>query len=462
MTSETEDGWSLQLSQKLCKLPMGRISPQAMEAARLRLLHAVGVSLAHSDLPAATTAWKALGFSRGESFAFGRSLRLGAEDAAFINATIGHGSLLEDCGPGGLREGSHPGTFVIPAALAVAEELDADGAALLAAMVVGYEAVSRIGFAGPPEIVQRRFRPLGVMGAFGSAAASATLMGAGPEQMAAALAIAANLAGGTTQGIFEGTMDAYFEAAFAARNGIVAARLAMAGAACPRAALEGEFGFFQTYGGAAGKLGEMLADRPGLGIETVGTKRFAACLQNQQTLALIADGLKQPLKVEDIARVTITRPAVGTNGLNSPGVSRSAPFANMLSAQMSARFTAASALLGHPVDDPGFFDRHHADTAIVELTRRIDLVPMDEGPVSVQIFLTDGSEIVLDDDKSAVLFPNLADVARRFVLRAGMRVGQQAGADVRDIILSLDCGKKVRAMTCTIAAYLDTARRGAA
>ena len=77
----------------------------------------------------------------------------------------------------------------------------------------------------------------------------------------------------------------------------------------------------------------------------------------------------------DFCAVRTVRPEAGTNGLNSPGVSRSRPFANMLSAQMSARFTAAAALLGHPVDDPRFFASHHADPGIVALTFCDDVGP---------------------------------------------------------------------------------------
>ena len=235
---------------------------------------------------------------------------------------------------------------------------------------------------GPSPSSNADLGPLGVMGPFGATAAVATILGASDDQMASALAIAANLSAGLdAQGIFEGSMEPYFQAGFAARNGLLAARLALSGAISSKRALEGEFGFFQTYAGEQGNVDLLLGSREKLGVCLVGTKRFAACLQNQQTLALIVDGMAEPLKLDAIERVTITRPSEGINGLNSPGVSRTAPFDNMLSAQMSARFTAAAALLGRPVDDPKFFQQHFKDPGIVQLTERIDLVPsQDKAP----------------------------------------------------------------------------------
>jgi 2-methylcitrate dehydratase PrpD len=245
-------------------------------------------------------------------------------------------------------------------------------------------------------------------------------------------------------------MEPYFQAAFAARNGILAARLAMAGATAAREALEGEFGFFLTYGGEQGVLERLLEPRDRLGIEVVGTKRFAACLQNQETLTLIVDGLAGPLQMGHIERVVIARPAMGTNGLNSPGVSREGSFPNMLAAQMSARFTAAAALLGKPVDNPGFFAENHANPEIESLTRRIDLEPTQDGSVSVRIKLRGEPEMVLDGDKSRVLFPSDDEIRARFLKRA-MPVLDRSTESVADSIASLETLGRVRTLSAALA-----------
>ena len=314
------------------------------------------------------------------------------------------------------------------------------------ALVVGYEAVSRLGAASPASIVQRGFRPVGIMGPIGAAAAAATVLGADAGQLASALAIAVNLSGGSTQGIFEGTMEPYLQAGMGARNGLFAARLALASAVTSKAALEGGYGFFKTYGGSPGDVDRLLGPTARHGICGVGTKRFAACLQNQQTVALIVDGLDAPLFADEIERIVVTRPDAGTNGLNSPGVSRSLPFDNMLSAQMSARFTAAAAILGHPVEDPRFFQARHGDREIWALTQRIDLVSGTGQDVSVVVVRRNGPDIRLDADKSDMLFPPGEGIRATFLDRAERILGDGArlAADRVDRLEALD---DVRALT---------------
>jgi 2-methylcitrate dehydratase PrpD len=409
------DGAINALSALLIDIGRATLPDTAVAAAKTRLLHAIGVSLAGQTLPVAAVAAHVVEATRGPCFGFGLTHRISVEGAAFLNGVIGHASLLEDCGPGGLREGSHPGTYIFPAALAAAELANASGQRLLEGVIIGYEAVSRVGAAAPSTIVGRRFRPLGVMGALGAAAAAAHILGANEPQMAAALAIASNSAGGTTQAIFEGTMEAFFQAGYAARNGLLAAQLGQAGAQTATCVLEGPFGLFHTYGGETGDLHALVAPRDQLGICGVGIKRFAACLQNQQTIALIVDGLGKPLKAENIGHVRITRPDSGTNGLNSPGVSRSGPFDNRLSAQMSARYTAAAALLGFPIQDPWFFEAHYGDTALRDLADRIELVEASDDSVSVAISCHDETSFLFDAMDQNLLFPDFNTVKNRLL-----------------------------------------------
>lgn len=420
---------------------------KAMDAARVKTLHAVGVALAGRRLAVVDTAARAVSGRAGLCTAIGAGRRLDAEAAAFFNGVATHASLLEDCGPGGLREGSHPGTYVFPAALAAAEMAEASAGRFLRGMIVGYEAVSRIGMAAPSSIVARRFRPLGVMGPFGAAAAAAYILGSNADQMAAALAIAANSAGGSTQGVFEGSMEPFFQAGSAARNGLFAAGLGLAGAVVAKNALEGEFGFFETYGGERGDLACLLAERSDAGICSVGIKRFASCLQNQQTLALIVDGLDRPLQAEEIERVVITRPATGTNGLNSPGVSRAGPLPNRLAAQMSARFTAAGALLGKPVDDPNFYEAHHADARLLALTERIDLVDAADDNIRVEIRPSGGAPGIHLEGASPDLFHPRFETVRDRIVRRASDTQADTLHKIATIVESMDDDISIRALS---------------
>jgi 2-methylcitrate dehydratase PrpD len=89
----------------------------------------------------------------------------------------------------------HPGIHVLPAALAEAERLGRSGAALVAALVVGYDVAARLGGGAP---VRPGMHMHGVHGAVGAAAAVARLRELDAEVTARALGVAAGLTLGTS------------------------------------------------------------------------------------------------------------------------------------------------------------------------------------------------------------------------------------------------------------------------
>jgi 2-methylcitrate dehydratase PrpD len=394
------------------------LPPAALEAAKSRLLHALGVALAGRDLPTVRLAWDTAGLEAGECVAIGRPRRVPDRVAAFHNGVAGHGSLLEDCGPGGLAEGSHPGTYVIPAALAAAESRRAGGLRLLTGVVAGYEAVSRLGAAAPDEIVSRRFRPLGVMGPFGAAAAAATVHELPVDRLAASLAVAASMSSGITQGFVEGTMEPFLQAGLAASNGLFAVQLARGGVAVAPQTLEGPFGFFQTFGGTGGRPEALTETRAELAVCRLGTKRFASCVQNQATIEMILDQAPELVGPEAVERIVLRRPARGTDGLSSPGVDSAPPYGSMLQRQMSARFTTAAALLRRSVEQPSYFMDAGGDEPVARLAELVELEPADDGEITLDLRLRGGDAVTLRSSASHVLFPSASEIRSRFVARA--------------------------------------------
>ncbi len=109
--------------------------------------------------------------------------RLHATGAAFVNSTAVSILDLDDGHRGPL---GHPGAAVIPSALAVAQETNAGGLELLAAVVASYEVCTRIGASE-----RRPAYHTGNWSGFGAAAAAARLRGLSAEQLTHALAITA-------------------------------------------------------------------------------------------------------------------------------------------------------------------------------------------------------------------------------------------------------------------------------
>lgn len=163
-----------------------------------------------------------------------------AETAALVNGGLSHIVEMDDLDRTSV---THPGTVIIPAALAVAQREGRSGRDLLHAIVAGYEVGIRIG-----EAVGRKhyfhFHNTATCGIFGSTAAAGWLLGLSREQLVWALGNAGTMASGLWQFNAEGDMSKHLHAGMAAANGVRAADLAALNFTGARHILEGERGFF--------------------------------------------------------------------------------------------------------------------------------------------------------------------------------------------------------------------------
>src|SRR5215218_3298580 len=162
------------------------LDPEVRHYAKRHLLDTIGVMIAGADGNVATNAEAVLASVRGAGNVPvpGRARRADLLDAAFLGGTAAHGIELDD----GYRHGSaHCGCVVVPAVLAAAYERGASGAAVIEAMVAGYETAIALARACHPHLRQRGFHPTGAVGPFGAAMAVAKLRGLSTDQLANAL-----------------------------------------------------------------------------------------------------------------------------------------------------------------------------------------------------------------------------------------------------------------------------------
>jgi 2-methylcitrate dehydratase PrpD len=175
----------------------------------------------------------------------GRAERLDPPGAAFINAIAGN---LLDYDDTHLRTVIHPSAPVAPAVLALAEQRGLTGAAALQAFILGAEVECRIGNAVSPGHYARGWHITATCGVFGSAAASAKLLGLDAAQTAHALAIAASQSGSVLENLPHAAKNV--GVGNAARNGLFAALLAVQGYDGASAAIEGALGWARAMGDA--------------------------------------------------------------------------------------------------------------------------------------------------------------------------------------------------------------------
>jgi 2-methylcitrate dehydratase PrpD len=138
---------------------------------------------------------------------------------------------------------THPGSVVIPAAWAVAEDRGIGGRAFLKAVLAGYEACCRVGMA-VGKAHYRIWHNTSTCGPFGSAMAVSELVGLSEEQAVWALGNAGTQSSGLWQFLESGAMSKHLHTARGAESGLLAALLAEKGFTGPDLILEGEKGFF--------------------------------------------------------------------------------------------------------------------------------------------------------------------------------------------------------------------------
>jgi 2-methylcitrate dehydratase PrpD len=241
----TDDTFEARLESFVAGFSAADIDEETRVAARRLVRDQFGVQVGLSVLPWSESVREYARESGGTGpcTVLGAEFTTDAETAAFVNATYNHGFEYDDAhGP----SDGHPGSAVVPAAVAVGEREGATLDEVLSAVVAGYEVYARIGAALSPDLISNAWHPAGVLAPFGAATAAAVLMDSDAETVRHALAVAASHASGTTEYSSTGGAVKRAHPGIGARGGLVALRLADHGLTGPRRYLTGNKGLFQA------------------------------------------------------------------------------------------------------------------------------------------------------------------------------------------------------------------------
>lgn len=181
------------------------------------------------------------GPGEGASSVVGHPTLMGPDRAAFLNGVAGSsGPNLDDVWHGSL---GHPGVGTWPAALAVGEDVDADGTAVLLAGAVGYEVAMRVGSAVGRSAFERGWHPRGGCNTVSAAVAALKVQGeSDPATYAAAIGLAANAAAGVVGASY--FADAWYAlSGQSSREGVLAAAAARRGLSATTEPLTGPRGY---------------------------------------------------------------------------------------------------------------------------------------------------------------------------------------------------------------------------
>jgi 2-methylcitrate dehydratase PrpD len=346
----------------ICGTSASHLGDKVLDKAKTCLLDMIGIATQAHDLPSSR---QAMDFARSmggrAATLIGSAERASVADAAFANAVMAHGLVQEDMHTPSV---SHIGVVVWPTLLALSEHTTASGEDFVAAGVAGYQVMGRFGAALITKELAQRFRPTGLVGAIGGAAAGARLLQLSEDETTAALALAANTASGLNEWPRTGADDMYFHPGFAARNAVTSVLLAKAGARAAESCLNA---LFSAYGSAPR---EALALDGAWEIHDVYHKPAPAC-NYAQTPAQAAFSLlgKSPINPRDIEHVAVkTFP----EAIAYPGCDHSGPYRTLLQAKMSIQFVVAATLAAGSLDDAALRDFSDEGEA-ARLARRVRL-----------------------------------------------------------------------------------------
>jgi 2-methylcitrate dehydratase PrpD len=177
----------------------------------------------------------------------GTKLVTSAVNAALANGMFGHADETDDTHPPSL---THPGTSVLPAALAIGEMRRLTGLQVLRAVVLGYDVCSRLLLSLKPMPFLRSGHHAGAFGqAFGAAAAAGALLDLDARQVRHMLSYTAQQAAGlyTMFRDPEHIEKAYGMGGMPAQNGTQAALMVASGFTGVDDVFSGERDFFFTF-----------------------------------------------------------------------------------------------------------------------------------------------------------------------------------------------------------------------
>ena len=346
----------------------GAIPPEVLEKAKVCLLNGYGIGLACFDTPYAAVASAAAIAIDGER-PDGATILWDGRKTSLFGATLANGALFHGRAQEDACGAAHLGAIMIPVLTAAVESGRMPVDKMLTALVAGYEAGGLFEINYAPNTTPVGLRASALFGAIAAAACGAIGLGLNEAQTASALANAASFAGGLLQSFEDGTDEWRYQLGVAARNGWLAAELALAGSVSAPRAVEGGNGFIRAYArtdcdvaGLTAQIGKTWF------IHRVVFKPYPVCAFNQSPVNA-ALNLRQRLagKTPDRITVRMNPYETGYAGMNSQG-----PFFSVSGTLMSIPFCIANTLLyGAPTMKMMMvFD----DPVVQGLVNRIELV----------------------------------------------------------------------------------------
>jgi len=357
---------SRELAKFVAKLKYGDLPKKVVKKTKDLILDQLGVELASSTKPWSKAVYRDAMNSGGrqESTIVYYGDKVPVLSAAFVNGSFGHGIEMDD----GYRAGvTHPACVIIPAALSLGQRELISGKELILAVVAGYEIMGRVSAATAPSALGRGHHPTSASGPFGAAAASAKILGFGPELTLHALGIAGSTACGLTEFNQTGGMSKRIHGGLGASGGLRGALLAREGITGPPTILEGVNGFLRAFSDE--NKDYLLTADLGKNWVVLDTnyKRHANCAMNHAPIdSLLKIMAKHSFKPEDVDELVILHNSCASQIIGVIKEPKTVP-----DAQFSGYFSLAMTVVLGNNSLRNYTEKALKNRAIRELAKRV-------------------------------------------------------------------------------------------
>ena len=371
---------------------VARLKPDHLDAAAERaaidtVIDVLGLCVAarHMDYTLATM--ESFG-EPGTCTVIAQDRRLSPFAAAAVNGTAAHGEDFDNT-----FEGCpvHSGAVIVPAALAIAEQMKTDGPRTVVAIAAGIEIMCRLGLVADKSVHKAGFHPTAVLGTFAATISAAIVKGMDAAAITNGLGIAGSLASGIIEYLADGSSTKRLHAGWAAQSGLRAAALGGAGFSGPGTVFEGTHGFFSAFAPSIKPDFSLLLDD--LGTNWVGSKlafKPYACGTMVQPYIDCALALrKQGVKADEIDHIVCAVGEGTVHRLWEPlGLKQQPPTA--YAAKFSTPYCMAVAFLEGDAGLAQFTEEKVRDRAVLQLAGRISyrIDPANEYPKNYTGHLT--------------------------------------------------------------------------
>lgn len=356
------------LADWVAKLKPEHLDAAAEKAAIDTVIDVLGLCVAARGMDYTLATMEAFG-EAGDSTVIAQNRRLSPYAAAAINGTTAHGEDFDNT-----FEGCpvHSGAVIVPASLAIAEQMKVNGPRTVLAIAAGIEVMCRLGLIADKSVHKAGFHPTAVLGTFAATVSAAIVKGLAAPAITDGLGIAGSMASGIIEYLADGSSTKRLHAGWAAQSGLRAAALGGAGFSGPATVFEGTHGFFSAFAPSIKPDFSYLLDD--LGSNWVGSKlafKPYACGTMVQPYIDCAIALrKQGVKADDIDHIDCAVGEGTVHRLWDPLDLKQKP-PTAYAAKFSTPYCMAVAFLEGDAGLAQFTEEKIKDRAVLQLAARI-------------------------------------------------------------------------------------------